>query len=145
ANEIIGASCAIRLALLVRRTSAFRRMPNSPLRGDHDPMERSYVIYATMPWNGPWNVEHNIAHAVAARHPVLYVDPPLSPATPFRYGLTDASPRQLADVVDRRTRRSGRLQVFTPLALPPLTHPRMQRASLPLVRAQIRRAVTRAG
>ncbi len=106
---------------------------------------RSYVIYASVPWSGHWQTEHNLAHALAARHPVLYVDPQLSPMSPFRYGLSDASRRQLADIVRRGVRPSGRLQVFSPLALPPLTDPRMQRASLPLLRAQIRRAIARAG
>jgi teichuronic acid biosynthesis glycosyltransferase TuaH len=98
-----------------------------------------------MRWNGPWNVEHNVAHALAARHHVLYVDPPLTPATPFRYGWDPASRRQLADLADRGIRRSGRVMVFTPLALPPLTHPHMRRISLPLVRAQIGHAAQKAG
>jgi hypothetical protein len=108
-------------------------------------MQRSYVIYATMPWEGPWAVEHNVAHALARRHPVLYVDPPLSPVTPFRYGFTRTTWPQVAAVLDRRVRSCDRLQVFGPLALPPLTHRRMREVSLPLLRGQVRRAVQRAG
>jgi teichuronic acid biosynthesis glycosyltransferase TuaH len=114
-------------------------------RGPAQPDSRSYVIYGSMSWNGQWNVEHNIAHALAGRHRVLYVDPPLTPATPFRYGVNAASRRQLVDLFDRRVRPHGRLNVFTPVALPPLTHPRMRRASVPLLRSQIGRAVAKAG
>ena len=108
-------------------------------------MRRSYVIYATMPWDGPWNVEHNVAHALAQHHRVLYVDPPISPVSPFRYGLRRATRPQVAAIFDRRVRSHDRLQVFGALALPPLTHRRAAAVSLPLVRAQIRRAVERAG
>ena len=108
-------------------------------------MARDYIIYGSMPWAGPWNVEHNVAHALGAQHRVLFVDPPLTPASPFRYGLSDTSRRQLRELADRRVRASGRVQVFTPLALPPLTDARAWRASLPLVRAQVTRAVRRAG
>lgn len=106
-------------------------------------MQRSYVIYGTMPWEGPWAVDQNLAHALARRHPVLYVDPPLSPASPFRYGGVNW-PR-LAAVFNRRVRTRDRLQVFGPLALPPLTDRRVQAASLPLLREQVRRAVRQAG
>ena len=108
-------------------------------------MQRSYVIYGTMPWDGPWAAEHNIAHALARRHPVLYIDPPLSPATPFRYGLRRLTWPRLAAVLHRGVRTRDRLQVFGPLALPPLTDRRIREVSQPLVREQIRRAVRRAG
>jgi teichuronic acid biosynthesis glycosyltransferase TuaH len=108
-------------------------------------MRRSYVIYATMPWDGPWNVEHNVAHALAEHNRVLYVDPPISPVSPFRYGLRQASIPRVAALFNRRVRNHDRLQVFGALALPPLTHPRAAAVSLPLVRAQIRRAVDGAG
>ncbi len=107
-------------------------------------MPSTYVIYATTPWDGPWNVEHNIAHALAARHRVLYVDPPLSPLTPIRYGVRPDTRRRLRAVLDRRLRAADRLTVFAPLVLPPVEHPRMRALSLPLLRAQIRRAVARA-
>ena len=108
-------------------------------------MSRSYVIYGSMRWNGPWNVEHNVAHALAAHHPVLFVDPPLTPASPLRYGFNAASKRQLADLLNRRVREAGRVGLFSPVALPPLTNPRMWRASLPLIRRQIGSAVRQAG
>lgn len=103
--------------------------------------EDGYVLYATTRWDGPWQAEHNIAHALAARHRVLYVDPPLSPLTPLRYGVTSDSWRRLRAVVDRRQLASGRVRVFAPLVLPPIEHPRMRALSLPLFRAQVGRAV----
>ncbi len=108
-------------------------------------MERSYVIYGAVPWDGPWAVDQNVAHALARRYPVLYVDPPLSPASPFRYVPRSVSWSRLAAVFDRRVRTRDGLQVFGPLALPPLHDRRMHSTSLPLVREQVRRAVKRAG
>lgn len=107
--------------------------------------ERSYVIYAPTPWDGPRQLTHNLADALAARHTVLYVDPPLSPLGPFRYGLSSSTLPRLRTLLQRRVRTAGRLEVFSPLALPPVRHPRMRALSLPLLRAQIARAVTKAG
>jgi hypothetical protein len=62
------------------------RLPaRSPVVGAAD--ERSYVIYAPTPWDSPRQAAHNFAEALAVHHPVLYVDPPLSPLSPIRYGL----------------------------------------------------------
>ncbi len=107
--------------------------------------ERSYVIYAPTSWDGSRQLTHNLADALAARHQVLYVDPPLSPLGPFRYGLGASTLPRLRGLVQRRVRTVGRLKVFTPLALPPVRHPRMRALSLPLLQAQISRAVTNAG
>jgi teichuronic acid biosynthesis glycosyltransferase TuaH len=106
---------------------------------------RDFVIYAPTPWDSPRQPAHNLADALAARHRVLYVDPPLSPLSPIRYGLRRSTWPRLRAVVDRRLRSRGRLHVFGPLVLPPIEHPRMRALSLPLLRAQIRRAVARAG
>ncbi len=103
------------------------------------------MLYATTSWDGPWQVEHNLAHALAARHRVLYVDPPTSPLTPIRYGFTPQTWRGLRAVADRRTHASGRLRVFTPLGFPPIEHPRARELSLPLHRRQVARAVRRVG
>lgn len=106
---------------------------------------RSYVFYGSVPLGGHWQSDQNLAHALAARHPVLYVSPQLSPVSPFRYGLDNINRHQVADILERRVRVSGRLRTFTPLALPPLTNKRIRHASLPLVRAQIRYAVQKSG
>jgi teichuronic acid biosynthesis glycosyltransferase TuaH len=107
--------------------------------------ERSYVIYAPTPWESARHATHNLADALAAHHAVLYIDPPLSPLSPIRYGLRRSTLPRVRAVVDRRLRTSGRLRVFGPLVLPPIEHPRSRALSLPLLRAQIRRAVARAG
>jgi teichuronic acid biosynthesis glycosyltransferase TuaH len=108
-------------------------------------MNRSYVIYAPTPWEGPRQPAHNLADALAAHRSVLYVDPPLSPLSPIRYGLGSSTWPRLRAVVDRRLRTRGRLRVLSPLALPPVANPRMRARSLPLLRAQIRSSVVRAG
>jgi teichuronic acid biosynthesis glycosyltransferase TuaH len=107
--------------------------------------ERGYVIFAPTPWDSPRQPAHNLADALSVHHRVLYIDPPLSPLSPFRYGLRrDTMPRVRA-VLDRRLRTVGGLQVFGPLVLPPIEHPRMRSLSAPLLRAQIAHAVKRAG
>jgi teichuronic acid biosynthesis glycosyltransferase TuaH len=107
-------------------------------------MTRGYVIYGPTPWDGPANAAHNIARALAARHPVLYVEPPLSPLTPIRFGLRRSSWSRAGALLDRRVRRAGDLQTFGPLALPPLENARARSLSAPLVRAQVARAVGQA-
>jgi hypothetical protein len=105
---------------------------------------RSYVVYGTTAWDGPRQAEHNLAHALSAHHPVLYVDPAISPATPIRYGVRQETWRACKAVADRRLRRRGNVTVFAPLVLPPIHHPRARALSLPFVRWQVRRAVEHA-
>lgn len=90
-------------------------------------------------------VEQNLAHALAREHRVLYVEPALSPVTPFRHGFSATTMRGLRGVADRRVRSVGRLHVFRPLALPPVEHPRARSLSVPLLRSQVRHAVRRCG
>lgn len=108
-------------------------------------VRRDYVIYAPTPWDGQRQLLHSLAEGLAARHRVLYVDPPLSPLSPFRYGLGPRTLPRLRSVLRRRTRTCGRLEVFSPLVAPPVEHPRMRALSRPLLRAQVARAVARAG
>jgi teichuronic acid biosynthesis glycosyltransferase TuaH len=108
--------------------------------------ERSYVVYGATPWIGPRNAEQNLAHALGGSHRVLYVDPPISVLTPFRYGLRSSTPRHLRSVLDRRVRSEEGIAVFSPLRLPPLGGGAGGRpSSTGLVRSQIARAVRRAG
>lgn len=107
--------------------------------------ERRYVIYGPTPWDGHRNAAHNYAQALAIHHRVLYIDPPQSPLSPIRYGLRRDTWPRLRSVADRRLRSRGPLTVFGPLSLPPVEDPRMRALSLPLVRTQIRRAVSHAG
>lgn len=108
-------------------------------------LERSYVIYAPTAWEGQRQLVHNLADALAVHHRVLYVDPPLSPLSPVRYGLRPSTWPRLQAVLRRRVRACGRLHVFSPLVLPPVQHPRMRELSLPLLRAQIAHAVAHLG
>jgi glycosyltransferase involved in cell wall biosynthesis len=101
-----------------------------------------YLLHASVPWDYSWMVEQNLAHALAANHALLYVDPPMSPLTRFRYGGRSTNAPHLSE---RRVRRAGRLQVVRPLSLPPLEHPLSRRVSRPLVCRQIRRAAREAG
>lgn len=103
--------------------------------------QRTYVIYGPTPWDSHRNAAHNYAHALALQHRVLYVDPPLSPLGPIRYGLRPDTWARLRVLTERRPRTSEGLHVFTPIALPPVEHPRAKRLSLPFVRAQIARAI----
>jgi hypothetical protein len=102
---------------------------------------RSYVIYAPTPWEGSWQPAHNLARALATNHRVLYVDPPLSPLTPIRYGVRGEASSRMRAVARRRVHRSGPLHVFSPLTLPPVSHPGAVALSAPVVRSQVRRAV----
>lgn len=107
--------------------------------------ERCYVVYGPSPWDGHRNAAHNYAHALAMHHRVLYVDPPVSPLSPIRYGLRPATWPRLRAVADRRVRTVDDVAVFAPLSLPPVEHPQVRSLSLPLVRRQIANAVSRAG
>ncbi|MGA2455218.1 MAG: hypothetical protein ABSG93_17035 [Solirubrobacteraceae bacterium] len=106
---------------------------------------RSYVIYAPTPWDSQRQPLHGFADGLAVRHRVLYVDPPLSPLSPIRYGFRPSTWPRLRTVLQRRVRTCGNLKVFSPLVLPPIEHPRMRSLSLPLVRAQVARAAASAG
>lgn len=96
-----------------------------------------YLLHSSVPWQYSWMVEHNLAHSLAAKHRLLWVDPPMSPLTRFRYGARGVNSPSMAD---RRLRREGRLHAFRPLAFPPLENGVARRLSAPLVRSQIRRA-----
>ncbi len=105
---------------------------------------RDYVIYAPTAWDSPRQPAHNLADALAVDHRVLYVDPPLSPLSPIRYGVRRVTWARTRSMLDRRVRRTGGLCVFAPLVLPPIEHPWTRARSLPVLRAQVRHAVARA-
>lgn len=104
-----------------------------------------YVIYGTSRWDAPWLTEQNLASALARRHRVLYVEPPLTPLAPLRYGLRPDSRSQARLLLRRRARRVENLHVFQPLVLPPRSQPTARRWSAPLLRSQVARVVSGLG
>ena len=95
------------------------------------------VVIGTAPWSAPWLTEQNLAFALAARHPVLYVEPPQ--ITPRRTGSDGL--RRL-----RRERVHGReVIVFRPVVLPLRSRERSAKLSAPLYRSQVRGVVSRLG
>ena len=103
----------------------------------------SYVVYGSVPWNTPRLTEQNLAASLGAIQRVLYVEPPITPATPFRFGLRRETRPLLRALVDRRVRRAGPVHAFRPLTLPPRGSALARRLSRPLVQAQVRWAVRR--
>ncbi|MEA2256113.1 MAG: teichuronic acid biosynthesis glycosyltransferase TuaH [Solirubrobacteraceae bacterium] len=108
-------------------------------------MSRGYVVYGTQPLDASWLTEHHLAHALAQRHDVLFVEPPVSPLTPLRAASPGGRAREVRQLLRRRPRVEGRLHALRPVALPPLSNARAREASAPLVRAQVRRAARAAG
>lgn len=104
-----------------------------------------FVVFGTVPWQEPWFVEHNLADALARRHRVLYIEPPVTPLSPLRQRSAARRRAVLGEVRRRRPRNVGRLHAFRPLALPPLEHPRARTASAPFVRRQVRQAARSIG
>ena len=103
---------------------------------------RSYLLHGTAPWDDPWLTEQNLAHALAARgNRVLFVEPPISAATPLRAG----GRRHTGRLLRRGLRRRDGVTLTQPISLPPLSNPRSQALSAPLLRRQLRRAARRAG
>lgn len=104
-----------------------------------------YVVYGTSRWEEPWLTEQNLAHALARRHPVLYVEPPLTPLTPLRYGLHRSAVAQAVALARRGPRVRGRLHVLAPVVLPPRSHLTARVLSAPLLRWQVGRCVRQLG
>ncbi|AXB46729.1 glycosyltransferase family protein [Amycolatopsis albispora] len=99
---------------------------------------RLTVLVSGVPWDGVKGSERQLAEALTAHTDVLWVDPPVSPATPARYrGLAGEGRRwrpRSRPVSDRLTR-------LTPVALPGLSRPGVRATTWPLVRAQLRRVL----
>jgi teichuronic acid biosynthesis glycosyltransferase TuaH len=106
---------------------------------------QSYVIYGGVPWDTPWLNDQNIAQALARTADVLYVEPPISPLTPFREGPDRPLWARMQPLIHRGIRRSHGVGVIRPLALPPLKNATARAASLPGIRSQIRSAVRTMG
>ena len=102
--------------------------------------ERVVVFVAGTSWDGVPGSDRRLATALCRHTPVLWVDPPVSAATPARY--RHGQPRRLTPVLRRVDQRLTRL---TPVGLPGLSRPGARAVTWWLVRAQIRRALRRLG
>jgi teichuronic acid biosynthesis glycosyltransferase TuaH len=105
----------------------------------------SYVVYGSVPWNTPRLTEQNLAASLGATQRVLYMEPPITPATPFRFGLRRETKPLLRALFDRRVRAAGPVHAFRPLMLPPRGSELARRLSRPLLQAQVRWATRRLG
>jgi teichuronic acid biosynthesis glycosyltransferase TuaH len=102
--------------------------------------DRLVVIVSGKPWDGVRGADRHIAEQLVRYARVLWVDPPVSPATPARYRPDTGRAlrprlRPVADRIDR----------LSPVALPGLTRPGIRAATWPLVRVQLRWALRRLG
>jgi teichuronic acid biosynthesis glycosyltransferase TuaH len=98
------------------------------------------VVCAGTPWNGIWFPEKHIADRLTAYGPVLWVDPPVSFLSPWRNPDTAAS----LDAPRLRLIRPG-LARMTPVVLPGMRRPGMERVTELLVRRALRSAVASLG
>lgn len=91
-------------------------------------------------WDGVKGSERQLAQALGRYADLLWVDPPVSPATPRRYQRFGDGGRRL-----RARARELAPGVFrlTPVVLPGLSRPVLRLATWPLVRAQLRAALRR--
>ncbi|QFU94104.1 glycosyltransferase [Amycolatopsis sp. YIM 10] len=99
---------------------------------------RLTVVVSGVPWDGVKGSERQLAEALTAHTDVLFVDPPVSPATPARYRGLSGAGRQWRP---RSQPVSDRLTRLTPVALPGLSRPGVRAATWPMVRSQIRRTL----
>jgi teichuronic acid biosynthesis glycosyltransferase TuaH len=121
------------------------------------PGRRLLVVASGVTWDGVKGSERQLAEALRDHADVLWVDPPVSPATPARYrGVTVRSgkPRSGKPRSGKRASRQWRPRLvrisegvhrLTPVALPGLTRPGIRETTWPLVRAQLRWALRRLG
>jgi teichuronic acid biosynthesis glycosyltransferase TuaH len=113
------------------------------MTAESPPGRRLLVVASGVTWDGVKGSERQLAEALRDHADVLWVDPPVSPATPERYrGVAAKSGRQWRP---KLVRVSEGVQRLTPVALPGLTRPGIRETTWPLVRAQLRWAVHRLG
>jgi teichuronic acid biosynthesis glycosyltransferase TuaH len=110
---------------------------------EHSPGRRLLVVASGVTWDGVKGSERQLAEALRDHADVLWMDPPVSPATPDRYrGVSAGAGRQWRP---KLVRVSEGVQRLTPVALPGLTRPGIRETTWPLVRAQLRWALRRLG
>jgi glycosyltransferase involved in cell wall biosynthesis len=101
-----------------------------------------FVFYGTAAWDAPWLTEQNLAAALAGRGGrVLYVEPPISVATPLRSrSMYDV--RRLTRI---RLRERDGVALLQPVFVPPVTSSAARRLSAPVMRARVGSAARRLG
>jgi teichuronic acid biosynthesis glycosyltransferase TuaH len=102
---------------------------------------RTVLVAGSVPFDSPWLTDQNLATALAEKAGVLYVEPPISPLTPFRTGSRGNPAAALVQVARKPMRRRGGVNVVRPVALPPLERAIARRISAPFVRQQMQRTM----
>jgi glycosyltransferase involved in cell wall biosynthesis len=100
------------------------------------------VLASGVSWDGVRGSERALTEALSRFTDVLWVDPPVSPATPQRYRRFGASGPSWRP---RLRPESPGITRLTPVVLPGLTRPVVRTTTWPLVRAQARWALRRLG
>ncbi|HEX4722628.1 MAG TPA: glycosyltransferase, partial [Pseudonocardiaceae bacterium] len=100
------------------------------------------VLCSGVSWDGVRGSERALTEALSRFTDVLWVDPPLSPATPKRYRRFGAAGPSWRPRL--RTERPGVFRL-TPVVLPGLSRPVIRTTTWPLVRRQARWALRRLG
>jgi teichuronic acid biosynthesis glycosyltransferase TuaH len=98
--------------------------------------QRTVVIAAANNWDGVRMADRQLAESLSAICPVLYVDPPTSPASLWREGRRD--PSALRPTLSRIGPQLARL---TPVVAPGLTRPQVAELNLRLIARQVRKAL----
>lgn len=98
------------------------------------------VLVSGVSWDGVRGSEKALTEALGRFTDVLWVDPPVSPATPKRYRRFGAAgPTWRTGLVEE----GPGLHRLTPVVLPGLTRPGIRLTTWPLVRRRIRAALAR--
>lgn len=105
-------------------------------------MSSLLVFCAGTSWDGVAGSDRHLATALAAHTQVLWVDPPVSVATPARF--RGSAGRRLTPRVSTVEGLDGLVRL-TPTAAPGWTRPGVRLTTWPLVHAQVRWAVRRLG
>lgn len=100
------------------------------------------VLMSGTNWDGVRKSERALTEAMRRYTDVLWVDPPVSPATPKRYRrFSDAGPSWRPAL----TEPEQGVHRLTPVVLPGLTRPVVRSTTWPLVRRQVRGALATLG
>jgi teichuronic acid biosynthesis glycosyltransferase TuaH len=102
--------------------------------------DKRLLWLAGVPWDGIPGVEKQMVAELTRHSRVLWVDPPVSPATPtrLRHGSGRTLRPSVVEVDDRVTR-------LTPVALPGLSRPGIRLTTPWLVRRQVKATMRRLG